>query len=227
MQRQKQLTTLISLSALSAVALYVVQGALATGADVTAFPAWFWVLDYALWAARALIEAAVIVFLFSTTPGNKSQSRILAAFEIALIALITLTVGPALRAVGQKSTMVDSLTPTAFTAWSFGIAAYTSLMVGAAGYAYRVQPSAAPSTAYADLAARNEQLVNEIYARTQEIEQLTRAVDAWGLLNATERAAVIARCANGDRPDAAELAQALNASVSTVRRGYGIVDGEQ
>lgn len=223
--RQKRLTQLIALSALSAVALYVVQGALATGADVTAFPGWFWVLDYVLWGCRALIEAAVIVYLFSTEPSTAAQKRALAVFEFALIALITLTVGPALRAVGLRQTISESLTPGAYIAWTYGIAAYTSLMVGAAGYAYRVQPDEVDRVDEAALRDEIARLSKLDAGHAREIERLTRAVEAWGLLNKTERARLIAACVNGDRPDAAQLALALDASPSTVRRAYGEVGG--
>lgn len=59
-------------------------------------------------------------------------------------------------------------------------------------------------------------------ARLQrELEYQADAVEAWGLLNATDRAKLIAECANGNRPAVADAAQALDVSTSTVRRGYG------
>ncbi len=228
--RQRRLTQLIALSALSAVALYVVQGALATGADVKAFPAWFWVLDYVLWGARALIEAAVIVYLFTTTPTTRAQSVTLAVLEIALVGLITFTVGPALRAVGLGSAMVDSVTPAAFTAWSFGIAAYTSLMVGAAGYAFRVQGDDHDADDVTELRADNTRLAG-VAARAAadadlaraEMDRVTASVEAWQLLSATDRARLIGMCANGNRPTVADTAAAINASPATVRRGFAKV----
>ncbi len=211
--RRKRLNLLIYLSALSAVALYVVQGALATGADVQAFPAWFWTLDLTLWGARALIEAAVIVYLFTTTPTTPGQRVTLALLEIALVSLITFTVGPALRAVGLGQAMVESVTPAAFTAWSFGIAAYTSLMVGAAGYAFRVEGDARETIDVDGLRSRILQL-------EREIAQHAHAVEAWGLLNKTQRARLIKACTNGDRPSAVAFARATGQSPANVRRAW-------
>lgn len=208
MNRRKQLWVLIGLSALSACALYVIQGALATGADASEFPQWFWVLDYCLWGARALIEAAVIMYLFTTRPQTKADSIILGVLEFSLVALITLTVGPALRAVGLGVPVRDSLAPALYSAWTFGIAAYTSLMMGAAGYAYRVQSDEHDSADVAEMRAENE--------------RLQKAVGAWSLLTATDRAAVIALCTNGDKPGADVLAEAMKVSAATVRRGYKI-----
>lgn len=224
--RRQRLTQLIALSALSAIALYVVQGALATGADVSEFPAWFWVLDYCLWGARALIEAAVIVYLFTTKPTNRTQSVTLGVLEVALVGLITFTVGPALRAVGLGRSMVESVSSAAFTAWSFGIAAYTSLMVGAAGYAFRVQPDEAGADDIEALQAENARLVRLDAGHVREIARLESAVEAWGLLNKTQKAAMIARCANGDRPDAVDVARATGASPGHVRRAYQMVEDE-
>ena len=209
MNRRNQLALLIALSALSAVALYIIQGALATGANLSEFPSWFWIFDYCSWGARALIEAAVIVYLFSTEPKTITQGIILAAFEFALIGLITLTVGPALRAIGMGTTLRESLSPSLYSAWTFGIAAYTSLMVGAAGYAYRVAPDEHDSV--------------DVMELRSEIEQLEGAIEAWSLLTATDRAAVIAACTNGNHPGADVLAEAMKVSAATVRRGYGKV----
>jgi len=209
MNRRNQLVLLIVLSALSAVALYVLQGALATGADLSEFPPWFWMLDYCLWGARALIEAFVIVYLFSTEPKTTWQGVVLGILEFALVALITLTVGPALRAIGMGVTLRDSLSPLLYSAWTFGIAAYTSLMVGAAGYAYRVAPDEHDSVNVTELRS--------------EIVRLENAVEAWSLLTATDRAAVIAACTNGNQPGADVLAEAMKVSAATVRRGYGKV----
>lgn len=60
-----------------------------------------------------------------------------------------------------------------------------------------------------------------------QVEQATNAVEAWGLLSATARAELIARCANGDRPDVAVAADALGVSGATVRRGYQLARDAQ
>lgn len=221
MKRQRQLTVLIALSSISAVALYVVQGALATGADVSAFPSWFWVLDYCLWGARALIEAAVIVYLFSTHAETKAQSRTLAVFEFALIALITLTVGPALRAVGLRQTMAQSVSAAAFTAWSFGIAAYTSLMVGAAGYAYRVQPDDADARGVAQLESERDEaraLAAQLSVDNERLVELMPLFESLPKQTVAELYA-LARSNNGDGVTAREAADAMRISLSSAQHG--------
>ena len=139
MNRRNQMWLLIALSATTAIMQYVVQGALATAHDPAEFGRVFWLVDYGLWGARAIIEAMVIAYLFQTTAKTRLQEATLLFFEGFLIALIILTLGPALRAMGLGVTMVDSLSPVWFTLWNFGIAAYTPLMMGGAAFAYKVQ----------------------------------------------------------------------------------------
>jgi len=223
-KRQKRLNLLVALSAISAVALYIVQGALATGADVAAFPAWFWVADYCLWGARALVEAAVIVYLFSTQARTRSQAVWLTVFEVALIALITLTVGPALRAVGLGETMRESLSPAAFTAWSFGIAAYTSLMIGAAGFAYRCQPdddADQVTELQAQVARMLAQLSDAQAEATQartEATQAAEAVGAWDAMSKQARARMFKSLGGSNGHSAKEAAAVLGMSESTYNR---------
>lgn len=229
-KRQTQLSWLVGLSALSAVALYIVQGALATGADIKTFPAWFWTVDYVLWGFRALIEARVIVYLFSTDPQTPRQEFILVVFEVALIALIALTVGPALRAAALGQQMVDTVAPWVFTAWSFGIASYTPLMVGAAGYAYRVQKDDAGGVDAAALErelAQTKEAYNRAHRELGQIEnkhdeQIATVRKASALLEsfgAKDRATLylMAQGANGDGVSAAEVARVLGVSETTAR----------
>jgi len=137
--RRNQLWVLIFLSAATASLQYTLQGALATDANVEAFPDVFWVADYAAWALRALVEAWVVVYVFTTQTRGKLQGLVLGLIEMALLALIALTLGPAFRAIGAGERMYDSLTHEGFWLWNYGIAAYTSVMMAAAGIAYRVQ----------------------------------------------------------------------------------------
>lgn len=134
----KILNRLIYLAALTGAAQYVIQGAMASGATLASFPAWFLIADYALWAVRAFVEASVIVALFQVEPKTARHSRLLLAFEVALIALITLTLGPALYALGRGLTMAATLGAGAFLAWNLAIASYAPLMMAASGAAYRV-----------------------------------------------------------------------------------------
>ena len=222
--RKNQLWALIILSALSAASQYVIQGALAADADLDAFPQWFWVMDFIFWGIRALIEGAVIVYLFSTQGNDKIQRIILGFFEVALIALITLTVGPSLRALGMHQPLRESVPPAAYWLWTFGLAAYTSLMIGAAAYAYRVQPGETVTEDNPDLFRELGMARNEAQEAMTALQQTANAVDAWGLLNATDRAALVASLCDGDRPTTTALAEAMDVSPSTVTRGYKKAD---
>jgi len=173
MNSKRALYALIGLSALAACAQYVIQGTLATGGTPASFGALFLLADSALWGCRALIEAAVIVYLFMTVPKTRAQSFILGAFEFALIAMITLTIGPSLRAMGLGLALKDTMPGELFVLWNFGLAGYTSLMMGAAGYAYRVQAGAVEN-ADVELEAKAQALVeaqNEIERLRKQLEQ--------------------------------------------------------
>lgn len=209
MTRKDWLWLLIGLSALTATGQYVVQGLLASGKSPSVLPGWFWIADYAFWAFRALVEAGVIVYLFSTEAQDATQRKILTVLETALIALIVATVGPALRALGLGQTMAQSLSSIAFWTWNLGLAAYVALMIGSAGYAYRVQP---------------DDHTQEVSEDAQELLAAARdaiaAVEEWRLLSATDRAAWIASTCNGNLPTQSALAEAMGVSPSTVARGY-------
>jgi len=119
---------------------YAIQGAAATGHNPAAeFTRQFWVMDWILWALRALVEAWVVVYVFMTTPQSTMQRIALTAFELILIAIITLTLGPALHALGAGKTVYEVL-GRGHLAWEYAIAAYTSIMMGAAAFAYQFQP---------------------------------------------------------------------------------------
>ena len=134
----KTLSRLIYLAALTVAAQYVVQGAMASGATLADFPTWFLVVDYGLWAIRAFVEASVIVALFQVEPKTPRHARLLFVFEAALIILITLTLGPALYALGRGQTMAATLRGGWLLAWNLALASYAPLMMAASGAAYRV-----------------------------------------------------------------------------------------
>jgi len=139
-RRRKWMQLLIPAAAVSAAIQYTIQGVLASGHNPADMPGWFWVVDYAFWAIRSLIEAGVIVYLFSTQARNGRQGATLLFMEASLILLIALTIGPALRALGLGLPMAETVSEQAFWLWNFGLAAYTALMMAGTGYAYRVQP---------------------------------------------------------------------------------------
>lgn len=121
---------------------YVIQGASATGGDPSGFSSWFWTADWALWAIRALVEAWIVVYVFTTTAKTTGQKIVLGLLEIGLLALITFTLGPALQALGMGKTVYEIIGKR-YGIWSHAIGAYTSLMMAAAGFAYQIQPQEA------------------------------------------------------------------------------------
>ena len=140
----RRLTSLVFLAAASMVLQYAAQGALAAGFNPREFGNLFWYADSVLWGLRALIDAAVIVSLFQTQARNVRDARLLTAFEVAMIALIAATMGPALVAIARGVAIDAVLSPGLRWAWSFLIAAYAPLMIGAAGLAYKVQTAGTP-----------------------------------------------------------------------------------
>jgi len=202
---------LVGLSAASAVMLYIIQGASATGADLATFPDWFWGTDYVLWGFRAMVEAGVLAYVFSTTGKTPLGRAALTVLELALVGLIALTLGPALWALGLGQRMGETLGGLWFVAWNFGIAAYTPLMIGAAGFAYRIQP---------DDGLDAGALLAERDALREQVAALERATAAWDAIPATHKAEVIRVLAGDDAPPAAELAERMGVSASTAARGY-------
>lgn len=178
MTRRTQLWFLIGLSATTATAQYIVQGAMASGGTPELFAQNFWYIDYALWGLRSLIEAWVIVYLFQTVAKTTTQKYVLIGFEIALIALITLTLGPALFALTTSQKIAETMTIISLRYWTYGIAAYTSLMMGSAGFAYRVQPVSEDTKLisnddYEQLQDQNKQLLQ----RSIKFDEITQERD--------------------------------------------------
>lgn len=174
--RKTLLWGLVIASAISMMMQYILQGALATGHVADFFGGMFWTVDSILWGLRAIIEAAVVAYLFQTKTESKSQQRALAWLEFALIALIALTLGPALRAIGTGKSMAASLQEPFFTIWNYGIAAYAPLMIGSAGFAYKCQPVDDDDLAQADAQVKN--LLAQLGEKDKEIETLQAAQSA-------------------------------------------------
>lgn len=155
--RKNQLWFLILLSSLTAVAQYVIQGSMASGENPIDFNKLFWYIDYFLWGIRSLIEAWVIIYLFSTKHNTQAEYIILTVMEMTLIVIITLTLGPALFALTIGDQIKNTMGETSLRLWTFGIAAYTSLMMASAGLAYKIQSNDDP-----DLINTVNQLKNDI-----------------------------------------------------------------
>lgn len=139
MNRQKQLWWLIGLTAVTLIPTYALQGWLASGHTPKDVHIYFWYAESIAWAIRALVEAWAIIFLFKTRPATSLQEYLLWGFKVALITLITLTVGPVMLASGRQETIQESLHLYVFVAWNFAIASYAPLMLGAVGVAYKIQ----------------------------------------------------------------------------------------
>ena len=203
--RRNQLWVLIILTAITASLQYTLQGALATDATVEAFPDAFWIADYAAWAGRALVEAWVIVYVFTTRTQGKLQTAVLIALEAALLALITLTLGPAFRAIGAGERMYESLTYEGFWLWNFGVAAYTSVMMAAAGIAYRMQPEDVKVMEPPE-ARRGIDVLRELLEMPLNPDEVLRLVAS--------------KVAKEERPTPAALAEMLGVHPATVARVY-------
>ena len=224
----KILNRLIYLAALTGAAQYVIPGALASGATLASFPTWFLIADYALWAVRAFVEASVIVALFQVEPKTARHSRLLLAFEVALIALITLTLGPALYALGRGLTMAATLGAGAFLAWNLAIASYAPLMMAASGAAYRVAMYTPPLPPLPVIPARvadeNPGASYEELLQAPAVDDLRelQAVPAPAPFPATvqrgKRAQIRALHAQHPEWSNAQLAQAAGCHISTVGR---------
>lgn len=157
MARKVQLWCIILLTAITMMPQYALQGWLAFGGSPTSTDL-FWLalrdIDPWAWSLRALVEAWALVYLFSSDPESAQDKKWLARFEVALIALITITLGPALAATGQSKSMKEWLAFTPFYwLWNFAIASYAPLMLGAVGFAFRLEKSQAKVI---ELAEQNE-----------------------------------------------------------------------
>jgi len=226
---------LMLLSAFSMIAQYALQGVLASGHSTADLPTTFWTVDWILWAARALIEAVVILYLFETTAEHDRDRRLLYLFEASLIMLITATIAPALRAQGLHQTMPESVSEHVFTFWCIGLAAYTPLMIGGIATALRVQPGGVESIsadihnatlAKLDIARKqvtslNKDIAesatthNETVARNRELAAFKAAVtdpDAWKTATSAARLVITRIFPNGNRPETKVLAELLKVS---------------
>lgn len=140
--RKQQTTWLIVLTAVTLMPSYSLQGWLASGHAASDLPFFFWIWETVAWSMRALIEAGAILYLFETPAQTPAQERALFGFKVALIALITLTLGPVVASAGLGQSIPEALPLPLFWLWSFAIASYAPLMLGSVGMAYRIHPDA-------------------------------------------------------------------------------------
>lgn len=177
MTRIRQLWILLFLSALAVSALYVIQGAVATGANPRdIFGDSFWYTDYTFWGIRALVEAWVFIYLFQTIAKTKTQTVVLAFFKITLIALTTFTLGPVLYMYAVDHRIAGTMTDLSLRLWAYAIASYTSFFTGAIGYSYQVQPleigeELVASQDYEKLQNRNIELEQQTISLNEAIQE--------------------------------------------------------
>jgi len=243
---------LVVASAVSMLCQYALQGILASGRPTSELPDWFWPADWAFWAVRAIIEAVVILYLFETNTENARDRRLLNTFEIVLICLITLTISPAIRAQALGQTMPESVSPTIFTLWVFGLGMYSPLMIGGIATALRVQPGGVENVsadvhnvtltkldiAREQITKLNKQTAesaathDETVARNQELAAFKAAVtdpEAWK--NATSALTMFFTTVftNGNQPETEVVSQMLSISrqhASTVAKKVKAKQGE-
>jgi len=218
MTRKRQLILLILLSALTATCQYVLQGALAMGENPSDLPKWFFMIDFILWGVRALVECFVIVYVISSSGKTKLENFVLIALEVVLISVITLTVGPAIRAAGLGLSITESLSETYHGVWSYLLASYTSLMMLGAAAAYRIQPNDYEAESIDDLRRYTGDLIDENTTLRQNLVSTEMAVEAWNLFNGTEKSKLIASINN--EIDKSKVAEAIGVSEATVTRGF-------
>ena len=142
-----------------------------------------------------------------------------------MIALIAATMGPALVAIARGVAIDGVLSPGLRWAWSFLIAAYAPLMIGAAGLAYKVQTAGTPLPVIpARVADENPGASYEELLQAPAVDDLRelQAVPAPAPFPATvqrgKRAQI--RALHAQHPDwsNAQLAQAAGCHISTVGR---------
>jgi hypothetical protein len=220
--RRNQLWWLIILSAITALAQYVVQGAMASGHNPAQFPMWFWYMDFGLWGARALIEAWVIVYLFTTQASTRMQRIAITLFEISLITLITPTIGFALRGLGYGLETREMLAEPYLTWWYMGIGAYTSLMMGAAGYAFKAQPhgedmQVVDAGTLQEVAGLRDDL-SRVQSEVEAARAAVASVSAFAALPPAIQVRWIAENRNGSTPTNNELSRIFDVHPSTISR---------
>ncbi len=186
MTRKRQLWFLLVLSALAATALYVIQGAVATGANPRdIFGDSFWYTDYTFWGFRALVEAWVFIYLFQTIAKTKTQVVVLTFFKLTLITLTTFTLGPVLYMYAVDHRIAGTMSDLSLRLWAYAIASYTSLFTGAIGYSYQVQPleigeELVASQDYEQLQNRNTELEQQAISLNETIQIHNSTIDQLG-----------------------------------------------
>jgi hypothetical protein len=192
---------------------YFLQGWLTSGKSPETMPYYFLHIDAGAWALRAIIEPLVLAFLFSIPANNATEieRKVLLSFEVALIALIAVTLGPTLGSNGMRLSMPDSLHTILFWAWNFGVASYAPLMLGATGFAFKIE--ARQGALQRKPATKKEPVAITPAKPVQRKKKAKRKATP----KSDKEAATLALF-NGDPLRNAEIAKALKESPSTTSR---------
>jgi len=204
--RRNQLWVLIILTAITTCLQYTLQGALATDAEISLFPGAFWVADYAAWGGRALVEAWVVAYVFTTVYHGWAHRILITFVEAVMLLLIAATLGPTFYAIGSGQKIYEALAQKDFWLWNYGIAAYPSIMMAATGIAYRTMPKdtrVEPPEARRGIDVLRELLETPTGLDPDEVLRL-----------------VASKVAREERPTPAALAAMLNVHPATVARVY-------
>lgn len=222
--RYTTLRWLVIAAAITMMPLYAIQGAMGAGMKPDEIHPWVWYFEHSAWAVRSVIEGFVFGFVYSTQTDNEQQAKHLFYFKVALLGIIAITVGALFFATVSDKSIAEALPDVWLRAlWSLGLALYLPLMIGAAGYAYKVQPGEVDQPAQHDPAL--QQAHDALQKRAAELETMVKVIPAWELLTPTDRSRLIAELAK-KKPASSALAAALNVSPSTVSKAYKSVNGK-
>lgn len=215
--RKSQMMYLLGLTALSLVPVYILIGWQTGGHSSQDVDTIFWKIEAGAWGLRALVEAWALIYLFQTHTEVSRSSKILVAFEIALISLVALTVGLVIVANGDKSSLATGLPKPLYWIWSFGVAAFAPLMMGSVGFAYKVHKvlPLVPS-------------VNEVEALAKKLNAINKRIDELELTGqdnsvTARRLRVSAYKKEGlTRPKMAELENVSEATIGLDIKALGL-----
>lgn len=218
--RQLQMIWLLALTALSLVPVYILIGWQTGGHGPDSVIQVFWVIEAGAWGLRALVEAWALTYLFQTATDSLKANRILVAFEIALIALVALTVGLVIIANGKQLAIANGLPAPLYWFWSFGVAAFAPLMMGSVGFAYKVHRPVVDTQSIMDSTQEDiVKLQDRLEAISQRLETVHDPVMA--------RRKAIRDALNGPTPPTHKiLAELYGVSVGTIGNDIRALNGQ-
>ena len=211
------LMVLLSLTAISLMPVYWVQGILIHSAP-SEVPGVFWYIEAAAWAFRAIIEVMVIFFLFKT-PAEGKQAKAIFGFEVALIILLWFTMGMGFYAIGENEKIAGNWIATL---WRFALGGYAPLMIAACGVAYKAQLKAQRETVAP--VAKSEPVQVPKAAPVAKPEPVRREPTS-GAMTVNGRPEKVLQLKNDEGMSNAEIANTLQIKQYTVSRDLQVMNG--